>query len=167
MKYIKYLWGLSLLVYLGLNLLAYIYLPEDGVTVIQQTANSQAVLMTRSDFFYASMGSLLLVNIFFITIGNGILYFPKIMVFAPNKDYWYSTKETREKFVEIVKGWTKGMATILTLILLTVVGVIYQSQGHDPLAFRVEYSPMILWIMAILWLGVYFIVLKKPNSTEA
>ncbi|OHX65593.1 hypothetical protein [Flammeovirga pacifica] len=164
MKYIKYIWGLTLLIYLGLNLLTYIYLPEEGVTVLQKTGSSTAIFMTRSDFFYASMGSLLLVNIFFMTIGNGILYFPKIMVFAPNKEYWYSNEETRNKFVEIVKGWSKGMATILTLLLLTAVGAIYQAQGHDPFAFRVEYSPMILWVFAIIWLGCYFFVLKKPNN---
>ncbi|WP_281614189.1 hypothetical protein [Flammeovirga sp. SubArs3] len=166
MKYIKYLWGLSLLIYLGLALLAYIYLPDEGVTVLHQTASSEALILTKNAFFYASMGSLMLVNIFFVTIGNGILYFPKPMILAPNSSFWLNDSEHREVFLEKMKGWTKGMATIFNFLLLTVLGVIYAEQGHDPYAIKVEYSPMILWVIALVWMGAYFVVFKKTAIEE-
>ncbi|MBB6460704.1 hypothetical protein [Flammeovirga kamogawensis] len=166
MKYIKYLWTLSLFIYLGLNLLAYIYFPDSGVMVLHATEASEAVIMSKSDFFYASMGTLLFVDIALVILGGGILHLPKSLILLPNKNFWLKTKENRALLLEKTKGWTKGLATLFNLLMLTTLGLIYGTQGHDMDAIRIEYSPIIISVLILVWIISIFPIFKKPTVTE-
>ncbi|MBD0401807.1 hypothetical protein [Flammeovirga sp. EKP202] len=166
MKYIKFIWALSLFIFLGYSLLAYIYFPDSGVMVIGATKDASAMVMSKSDFFYTSMGILLFINIALAGLGASVLHLPQQLIVVPNKSKWLETKETQQQLLEGVKGWTKGLATLINGLLLATLGMIYRAQGHDIEAPKVEYSPMVFSILIVGWFLAYFFIMKAPKATE-
>ncbi|KXX71208.1 hypothetical protein [Flammeovirga sp. SJP92] len=166
MKYIKFIWALSLFIFLGYSLLAYIYFPDSGVMVMGATETESAMVMSKSNFFYSSMGILLFINIVLAGLGASVLHLPQQLIMVPNKAKWLQTKEAQQQLLESVKGWTKGLATLINGLLLSTLGVIYRTQGHDIEAPKVEYSPMVFSVLIFAWLIAYFFIMKSPKETE-
>ncbi|NME68189.1 hypothetical protein [Flammeovirga aprica] len=166
MKYIKFIWALSLFIFLGYSLLAYIYFPDSGVMVMGATENESAMVMSKSDFFYSSMGILLFINVALAGLGASVLHLPQQLILVPNKAKWLQSKETQQQLLESIKGWTKGLATLINGLLLTTLGVIYRTQGHDIEAPKVEYSPMVFSILIGVWFLAYFFIMKAPKNTD-
>ncbi|MEH0156084.1 hypothetical protein V6R21_18190 [Limibacter armeniacum] len=164
MKMIKFFWALSLLAFLGVSLLIYIYMPEK--VNVWFDANGQSVtMMQRGDFFYASMMALLLVNISITVFGNSIMYFPKQLIWIPKKDFWLKSKDNRKELVKRTKGWTRGLATIFNLLLLAFVGVIF--------SYHYEEAPdlttllYVIPVLAIAWLVFFFFLFSNTDYKEA
>ncbi|GAA4843850.1 hypothetical protein [Algivirga pacifica] len=161
MKAVKYFWAISLLVYLGINLLIYLYLPSQ-VTVFENADTS--ISAAKGDFFYASMAVLLLVNISFTILGSGVLHIPKQLLLVPKKDFWLKNKETQEVLLKRTKGWARGIATIINMLLLTFVTMI--AAKHMDNVPNVEVMTYILPILTILWIVFFFFLFTSTSNVE-
>lgn len=163
MKLIKYFWALSLLAFLGLNLLMYIYFP-DQVTVVYDNEGNGAVLMNKGDFFYSAMGILLLINIALAIFGNGVLHLPKELLFLPKKSEWLKNKETQQALLFRAKAWTRGLAAIINLFLLTFVGILFSY--HYKGAPDVNYMLYIIPVLFVAWLIYFFVLFSNTKVLE-
>lgn len=130
------------------------------------TETSAAFVMSKSSFFYSSMSILLFLNIGLSALGAGVLHLPKQLILVPNRNLWLKDKEAQQQLLEKAKGWTKGLATFINGLLLSTLGLIYRTQGHDIQAPKIEYSPMIFSILIIVWILAFVFIFRKPKESE-
>ncbi|PWJ42342.1 hypothetical protein [Sediminitomix flava] len=163
MKLIKYVWGLSLLLFLGFSLLMYVYLPEK-VNLNIDLPSGEGVYLFRGDFFYTSMAVLLLFNIGLTIFGNAILYVPYNLIMIPNKKYWLSNVERKNQLIEKSKSWTKGMATFINIFLLaTVTQIFSQNTEYN---YAIDSVFYVIPIIIIFWIFYFFILFKAPATEQ-
>lgn len=165
MKIIKYLWVLSLLGFLGVNLYVYALLP-DKVNAFAYGNTGENSFISKSDFFYISMSILLFGNILLVLLGNLISMNSPAILPLPNKTAWVSSKENIRNLYQRFKYWLQGIGFIVNIIC-TAILLNFASQYIE----NVPNTEHIIYVGAIafgLWiLSFYPMFSYLPKEQEA
>lgn len=151
----KILWILSLLGFLAVLLVTYIYMPEN-VAVLFDELGLPYYFLPRDYYFYVALLACVLLNGAILLFSSSITRLPSSLLPVPKRNYW-ATRENRPRFTKRFKHWTKGIAFFLNLILcLLLVDIL---KGNDS---QVDYNTqMLLYVFSSLlmvWFGFYFVV---------
>lgn len=163
-KLVKYLWILSFLVFLGFFMLMYVNMPE--LLRLQEFDQGERWLVTKSNFFYGMLFLMVLLNAGMNILGATLAFVPPQWILLPKKSVWLKDLSSRKILNDRVKGWSRGVALILNLLLLTITVVIFRfNNGIAPdLTFLVYF----LLISLVLWKVYWFILFNKiPEELES
>ncbi len=138
LKVVNFLKVLSILLFLGILLLVYAYLP----VMVRLSIESTELQLQKEDFFYFGIGVFVVVNLFFL--GFQKLY------------------ETHLKRLE-VRAWVRGLSFVMNIyltLLVGFIGVINNTTHLDPAGFSyLNYlGPFLIFVWVI---GLIFLLKKK------
>lgn len=151
----KILWILSLLGFLAVLLITYIYMPEN-VAVLFDELGLPYYFLPRDYYFYVAVLACVLLNSAILLLGSSVTRLPSSLLPVPKRKYW-AARENRLRFTKRFEHWTKGVAFFLNLILcLLLVDIL---KGNDS---QVNYNTQtLLYVFSallVVWLGFYFVV---------
>lgn len=151
----KILWILSLLGFLAVLLITYVYMPEN-VAVLFDELGLPYYFLPRDYYFYVAVLACVLLNSAILLLGSSVTRLPSSLLPVPKRKYW-AARENRPRFTKRFEHWTKGLAFFLNLILcLLLVDIL---KGNDS---QVNYNTQtLLYVFSallVVWFGFYFVV---------
>ncbi|WP_448520321.1 hypothetical protein [Rhodoflexus sp.] len=151
----KILWILSLLGFLAVLLVTYIYMPEN-VAVLFDQLGLPYYFLPRDQYFYVALAACVLLNGAILLLGNSVTRLPSSFLPTPKRRYW-AMRDNRLRFNKRFKHWIKGVAFFLNLILcLLLVDIL---RGNDS---QMDYQTQtLLYVFSALlgvWIGFYFVL---------
>lgn len=151
----KIFWILSLLGFLAVLLVTYVYMPEN-VAVLFDELGLPYYFLPRDHYFYAALAACVLLNGAILLLGNSVTRLPSALLPVPKRSYW-AMRENRPRFVKRFEHWTKGVAFFLNLILcLLLVDIL---RGNDAqMNYQTQTLLYVFGALLAVWLGFYFML---------
>ncbi|MGF1532627.1 MAG: hypothetical protein ACFCUI_02910 [Bernardetiaceae bacterium] len=157
---VKFLWMFSMLGYLAVLLLTYLFLPL-GVKVFAETDGSPILSLGREAYFWVGLGAVLLVNALVQLLGNLTLFLP----FSPfpKSGQWMSQPYLRKRLKRNFKRWLKGLALIINLFLSLSLLHLYTLNDSD-VSLNLNLFFYGVGVLFMGWLVFFFVWFNDPED---
>ena len=150
----KLAWVISLLLFLGVLLYTYVYLPE-RIDFGSTAESLPLVTLLKAEYFYGIVGAVAVANVLIILLGNLFKYLPTPFLPVPQRLFWMRDSLTRKHLYEHLEGWTRGLGFCINLFFTLLTVEVYNQ--YEPFAK----IPTAFWYFAcvvilLAWLGFYW-----------
>lgn len=159
LRIIRYVWILSMLLFLAVLVLTHSFSPAF-------TNILDLVKISKEHFFYGFLVGMLLVNIFVLLLGNSGLNISKNLLLIPNRDFWMSSINTKKIFLANFKLWLKGLALVFNLFFVVLVATIAKMNIEQAPQFSYTFFILTLGVAFLAWLVYYFIWFTNIKDTQ-
>ncbi|MCS6967042.1 MAG: hypothetical protein RMJ44_02725 [Cytophagales bacterium] len=151
----KIFWIFSLLAFLAVLLVTYIYMPET-VAILFDELGLPFYFVSRDNYFYFALLVCLAFNVAILLLAASINRLPSWMLPTPKRRYW-SLRENRPRFAKRFSNWTKGIAFFLNLLLcLWLINIL---KGNDSqVDFNTKPLSYLFASLLVVWIGMYFVI---------
>ena len=155
----KILWIGSMLVFLALQLITYVILP-DYVKLDFSNPDLAGLQLWKPDYFNVCFAIFMLTNASIVGISRLLQIIPNRFVLIPNRPFWTQDRYHYGFFHKKLKAWIKGIGFIKNMFLSLVVWAVYMY--NDPF---VKYNTLawffLLAAAMLAWLVYYFFLFKE------
>jgi len=160
-RLLRYLWVVSMLIFLAIHLYYYTQFPNN---VILGKLFPIDFPLSKSNFFYAALGTMMLFNVLFIGLKWAISKLSTGIFISPKKSVWFSSLKYKKNFYTIKKGSVNGLAFIINLFFIYCILLIYSYNSESPTnpVWGVYLSVFLL----VAWIIYFFVLLTKPVEEE-
>ncbi|TAF35420.1 MAG: hypothetical protein EAZ57_04835 [Cytophagales bacterium] len=162
MKLAKVFWLISLFMFLALILVNHVNAPELMVLPFRDAFFSDSI--TRDTFFYASLGIFIFTNLVFMIVGR---IYPLVFSFLPlpQKNVWNTNPRTRALLFEQLNDWTKGIAFVFNLLIMTIVGMVIDFNDVY-MHYQLHWALIVEVILLMAWFFMYYVTFNKISSAQ-
>lgn len=143
----------SIIVYLGVLLYVYAYLPQQ-VGIDANEADEFSTFIDKETFFYFALGSFLLVNIIVVVFGNLMQLIPV------NAQGFFTSQEFKER----IHNWFSSFGLIINLFFLSAVAFIGFFNNAD--YYHISSFSIFAYLgqaLIFIWIILFFYLLSKRS----
>lgn len=143
----------SIVVFLGVLLYVYAYLPEQ-VGIDADATDEFSTFIGKEAFFYFAIASFILVNIIFIVFGNLMQMIP-----VSSGGFFVS-----EDFKERIHNWFSSFGLIINLFFISVVAFVGFFNNAD--YFHISSFSIFAYLgqaLIFIWIVLFFFLLRKRS----
>ena len=162
-RVVKFLWIISLLLFLSGLLYGYYILP-DAVCFKFDPNGFPLDYMPRKNAFYIFSGICGTFNILILLIERLVLMIPNRLKPVPNKEFWLATQENQDALNYVLSNWFYSFLAVLNTSLLLVfysfAKVNSNFQSNITQYFWVYQAITIILILWVLYLPVRLFISK-------
>ena len=152
---IKFLWFVSILAFLFVLLYGYYLLPD--VVCIKFSSNGSALeYWERKYIFYVFTGTFSLFNVLMLALEKMYFMLPYSKRAIPNKRFWISSEEKRQRSTFIVSSWVYSFLTVINFSIIGTFGVIWKV-NYTMQSNINEYSWVFILIATTLALWIIYL----------
>lgn len=152
----KIFWILSLIGFLAVLLVTYVYMP-DNVAVLFDELGLPYYFMPRDHYFYAALSVCVLLNVAVLLLSGSVTRLPARLLPVPKRAYW-AMRENRPRFTKRFEHWTKGIAFFLNLILCLWLTDILKGNDSRAIDFDTQLLLYVFGALLTVWLGFYYVI---------
>lgn len=162
---VKYLWMFSMLGYLAVLLLTYVYLPL-GVNVFSEADGAVLLKLGQEQYFWAGLTLVLFVNGLIQMLGNMVLFLPAPLLPFPKSKFWMSQEQHRRTLKQNFKRWLKGLALIINLFLAASLVYLYTLNDSD-VSLNLDLAFYLIGALFLGWIVFFFVWFNDTESKLA
>lgn len=155
---IKFIWLLSILVFLGALFYGYYLLP-DVVCIRFSAQGAPTEYWERKYVFYAFVGAFALLNVLILVIDKLFSLIPHSLKPIPNKKFWLQSEASKETLHFVFSNWFYSLLFAVNISILATLGVIWWV-NYEIQSSILQYSWVPKAIIAILTLWVVYLPLR-------
>jgi hypothetical protein len=148
--YIKLLWYISVLGFLIILFGTYRNLAPE-VTIVLDSENTMGSAIDRNLYFYGCVGFFLVFSIVFNVLINLTKATPKQLIAVPNKQFWFSSRETRATLYATFERWFYAILCVVNLFLMLSM-LIMEKKNHMDGPMPYDYSTFYTILIVIFGL---------------
>lgn len=155
---IKFIWLLSILLFLGALFYGYYLLP-DVVCIRFSAQGSPTEYWERKHVFYAFVGAFALLNVLILVIDKLFSLIPNPLKPIPNKQFWLHSETSKETLHFVFSNWFYSLLFIVNIAILGVFGVIWKV-NYDIQSSILQYAWLPKVIICVLALWVVYLPVR-------
>lgn len=144
-------WVFSLLAFLVTVAYTHSYLPR----YVSLQGGGSDWQLEKSVYFYVVLAIVTCVNGAMLILGNAFQFLPSFFMPIPKRNDWMSSAIMREKLYLNLKGWTKGLACIANLFIITALLDIYDINDTD-IFMPTTWIYSIIGTLLFAWFATYY-----------
>lgn len=143
----KFLWILSLLGFLALDLYSYAQLPQ-SVGYIYSQDGLPTNFIERPFFFFIGIGFIIILNLIIVSLMKTFVEFPFKQLGWEKLAVWQTTRAFKLSFVEFIETWGYSFLIFLNLFLSYTLYVLWKVNSE--MGSRISEYSWIIWPFALL-----------------
>ncbi|TAE02718.1 MAG: hypothetical protein EAZ97_02330 [Bacteroidetes bacterium] len=153
---IKFLWLASMLIFLVILLVTYMYLPEQVNLFVAELGK-----IDKQIYFYSYLLILLVSNVSIIFLGKMLPFLPKNLILVPQKNEWLAEKNNEILLFKNLNYWVKGLGFIINIFLIISLLSIY-TLNDSFVKYPTTWLYLLIPILFVGWFVVYFNNFSSP-----
>jgi len=142
-------WVFSLLIFLVTVVYTHSYLPR------YVNIQGNDFQLEKSVFFYTVLALITFTNGALLVLGNAFQFLPSFFMPVPKRNEWMGNAITRRKLYLNLKAWTKGLACIANLFIITALLDIYDINDTD-IFMPTAWVYSIIGVLLFSWFATYY-----------
>ncbi|MEM6298571.1 MAG: hypothetical protein AAF740_07785 [Bacteroidota bacterium] len=150
---VKFLWLISMVIYLAALLLTQLFMPL-GVNIPLGNGFLSGLQMGQETYFWVGVVVILFINGLLQMLGNLSLQLPTSLI--PKGKYWMSEKHLCKQFKKNYKRWIKGLALVINLFLSAFLVFIYELTDSD-FEMDMTYWFVFFGVLGLSWIVFFFV----------
>ncbi|WP_375561102.1 hypothetical protein ACE193_00685 [Bernardetia sp. OM2101] len=154
-KFIKFIWMLSMLAVMGVLLYENVIL-QPPVSIKIDDAGG-VFNLSKNGFFYLFLAAIVVFNGILLILGTVIPTLPKKFLPIPKRNFWSKNQTTRRMLLKNFKLWTKGIGIFINLFIMIYLVSIQIENGATPqFPFNPSILSTIVLTLLVGWLFLFF-----------
>jgi hypothetical protein len=159
----KFIWILSLLSFLALDLYVYSQLPQT-VGVLYNSEGLPESYVKRPLFFFIGIAFILILNLIFVALIKSFIGFPFKLIGWEKLSVWQTTRSLKLEFSDFIENWGYSFLVFLNLFLINTLYILWKVNVE--MGSRIsEYSWVIWPFLGLLIIFPVYLVAKLKNSS--
>lgn len=143
-------WVFSLLTFLFTVAYTHSYLPR-----YINVGGGDDWQIEKSAYFYIVLAIVTSTNGAMLILGNAFQFLPSFLMPVPKRNEWMSNAIIRKKLYLNLKAWTKGLACIANLFIITALLDIYDINDTD-IAMPTAALYKLVGVLLVAWFATYY-----------
>lgn len=154
-KFIKFIWLLSMLAVLGVLLYENVIL-QAPISINIDGAGGRFNL-SKNGFFYLFLAAIVVFNGILLILGTVVPTLPEKFLPIPKRNFWAKNQATRLMLLKNFKLWTKGVGIFINLFIMVYLVSIQIENGATPkFPFDASILSTIVLVLLGSWLLLFF-----------
>ncbi|WP_338791803.1 hypothetical protein [Bernardetia sp. MNP-M8] len=154
-KFIKFIWMLSMLAVMGVLLYENVILQPPVTIKIDDVGG--VFNLSKNGFFYLFLAAIVVFNGILLILGTVIPTLPEKFLPIPKRNFWAKNQTTRRMLLNNFKLWIKGVGIFINLFIMIYLVAIQIENGATPkFPFDASILSTIVLVLLVGWLLLFF-----------